>query len=60
LGDVIDYVRAVAPVRALPIHDGVASPFGLGIVGRQLGPEGVGIGSTRYQAWSDGDQVTLD
>lgn len=59
LAEVIDYVRAVAPARALPIHDGVASAFGLALVGRALGPEGVGIGSTEFQPWTDGDQVTL-
>ncbi len=59
LAEVIDYVRAVAPARALPIHDGVASAFGLALVGRQLGPDGVGIGPSAYQPWADGDQVTL-
>jgi L-ascorbate metabolism protein UlaG (beta-lactamase superfamily) len=59
LAEVIDYVRAVAPVTALPIHDGGASAFGLALIGRQLGPEGVGIGPTTYRPWTDGDQVTL-
>ena len=60
LADVIDYVRAVAPRVALPIHDGVYTAFGLSIVARQLAPDGVGIGETTYHPWSDGDSVTID
>ena len=58
LSEVIDYVRAVRPRLALPIHDGFYTPFGLSIVAMQLGPDGVGIGDTTYMPWSDGDSVS--
>lgn len=60
LADVIDYVRAVAPATALPVHDKIYSAAGLAIVGRQLGPDGVGLGPTVYRPWTDGETVTLD
>jgi L-ascorbate metabolism protein UlaG (beta-lactamase superfamily) len=59
LGEVIDYVRAVAPRLALPVHETTYSTSGLTIVHRQLGPDGVGIGHTAYRPWSDGDVVPL-
>lgn len=59
LAEVIDYVRAVRPGRALPIHDKIYSAAGLAIVGRQLGPDGVGLGATQYVAWTDGQTVAV-
>jgi L-ascorbate metabolism protein UlaG (beta-lactamase superfamily) len=59
LGEVIDYVRAVAPARALPIHDKTYSTYGLAIVGRQLGPDGVRLGGTTYVPWVDGETVEV-
>ncbi len=41
LGEVVDYVRAVAPSRAIEIHEAAASDFGLGIVMGRLGPGGM-------------------
>jgi L-ascorbate metabolism protein UlaG (beta-lactamase superfamily) len=35
-GEVVDYVREVAPVRAYPIHDGALSDAGRGMVGNLL------------------------
>ncbi len=37
LAEAIDFARAVAPQRALPIHDALLSPEGAGIVDRWLG-----------------------
>ena len=59
LGEVIDYVRAVAPRQALPVHDTTYSAAGLAIVHRQLGPDGVGIAPTTYVNWADGDRVVV-
>ena len=38
LGEVVDYVRAVAPRRAIAIHEGAASARGLGMVVARFGP----------------------
>jgi L-ascorbate metabolism protein UlaG (beta-lactamase superfamily) len=59
LAEVIDYVRAVQPARALPIHEAVYSAAGLAVVARQLGPDGVGIGRTEYVPWVAGDAVEV-
>ena len=37
LAEAIDFVRAVGPQRALPIHDALLSPEGMGVVDRWLG-----------------------
>lgn len=60
LGEVVDYVRAVGPRQALPVHDTTYSPPALSIVHRVLGPEGVGIGETTYVPWANGDQVSIE
>lgn len=59
LAEVVDYVRAVQPAQALPIHDGIYSVAGLAIVDRQLGPQGVGLGRTTYTPWRDGQTVHI-
>lgn len=58
LGEVIDYVRAVAPTRALAVHDGLLNDIGLGGAGRLLGDGGPGIG-TEYLRLSLGEQLSL-
>jgi L-ascorbate metabolism protein UlaG (beta-lactamase superfamily) len=40
LTDMIDYLRAVTPRRAIAIHDGLLNDFGLGLVENQLTTEG--------------------
>jgi L-ascorbate metabolism protein UlaG (beta-lactamase superfamily) len=47
-GDLIDWLRAVAPGRALAVHDAALSAIGIGMVGGLLGDRGPGIGTT-YQ-----------
>jgi len=37
LSEAIDFVRAVAPARAFPIHDALFSPEGLGLADRWMG-----------------------
>jgi L-ascorbate metabolism protein UlaG (beta-lactamase superfamily) len=59
LAEVIDYIRAVRPARALPIHDAIYSAAGLAVVARALGPHGVGLGRTEYVPWTDGDTVEV-
>src|SRR5437588_53756 len=38
--EMIDYLRAVSPRRAIAIHDGLLNDFGLGLVENQLTTEG--------------------
>lgn len=59
LGDVIDYVRTVAPRLAVPIHDALYSPVGEGLVDRLLGSHGPGIGDTEYFRPADGEAMSL-
>jgi hypothetical protein len=47
VSDLIDWVRAVAPERALAIHDGALNPVGIAMVGGLLGENGPGINSCR-------------
>jgi L-ascorbate metabolism protein UlaG (beta-lactamase superfamily) len=42
LAEVVDYVRAVAPQRVVPIHDALLSEIGRTGTLRQLGPDGLG------------------
>jgi L-ascorbate metabolism protein UlaG (beta-lactamase superfamily) len=45
ISDLIDWVREVAPARALAVHDGALNVIGLAMVGGLLGENGPGIGS---------------
>ncbi|MCU1678829.1 MAG: hypothetical protein JWM93_3587, partial [Frankiales bacterium] len=45
VGEVVDYLRAVAPLQAIASHEAMLSEAGLGLVGRILGPGGLGAGS---------------
>jgi L-ascorbate metabolism protein UlaG (beta-lactamase superfamily) len=45
MSDLIDWVREVAPVRALAMHDGALNPTGVAMVGGYLGEHGPGIGA---------------
>jgi L-ascorbate metabolism protein UlaG (beta-lactamase superfamily) len=45
ISDLIDWLREVAPTRALAVHDGLLNPTGLGLVGGLLGDRGPGIGT---------------
>jgi L-ascorbate metabolism protein UlaG (beta-lactamase superfamily) len=44
-GQLIDYVRAVAPQRAYAIHDGALNDIGVAMLGGLLGDHGPGIGA---------------
>ncbi|ACQ80351.1 beta-lactamase domain-containing protein [Beutenbergia cavernae DSM 12333] len=59
LAEVVDFARAVAPRVAVPIHESLASDLGLGLIGRQLGPDGLGIAPAAYRTWSDGETLAL-
>jgi L-ascorbate metabolism protein UlaG (beta-lactamase superfamily) len=45
ISDLIDWLREVAPTRALAVHDGLLNPNGLGLIGGLLGERGPGVGT---------------
>ncbi|MDT0345839.1 MBL fold metallo-hydrolase [Streptomyces litchfieldiae] len=57
--EIVDYVRQVGPDRALAVHDGLLSPAGLAVYGRNLSPQGPGIGATEYARLAPGESVTV-
>ena len=57
--EIVDYIREVAPQRALAVHDGLLSEAGHQVYGRNLGPQGPGIGDTRYSRLAPGAHLTL-
>lgn len=58
LAEIIDYVREVAPDRALDIHDVLLSEVAPLVYGRMLGPEGPGIGAEHVRL-APGESITL-
>lgn len=54
LGEVVDYIRAVAPRLVLPIHDAHLSRLGADVADRLLGPHGLGLGAAVYRRPADG------
>lgn len=59
LSEIVDYVRAVAPGRALAVHDGLLSDSGHLVYGRNLGPQGPGIGGAAYARLAPGESTTV-
>ncbi|GAA2723528.1 MBL fold metallo-hydrolase [Cellulomonas aerilata] len=59
VAEAIDYVRAAAARRAVPIHDAIYTDGGKGLVDRLLGPQGPGTGGTEYVRPQPGETVTV-
>jgi L-ascorbate metabolism protein UlaG (beta-lactamase superfamily) len=57
IADLIDWLREVAPTRALAVHDGLLNATGLGLVGGLLGDRGPGTG-TEYVRLEPLEQTT--
>ncbi len=55
LGEAIAFTRAIAPVRAFPIHDAVLSEIGNGLVDRWL----TGAGETDYKRIPNGESIKI-
>lgn len=55
LSEAIDFVRAVAPERAYPIHDALFSPEGIGLVDRWMGMKS----ETAYERIANGASVDV-
>lgn len=58
LAELVDYVREVAPDRALDVHDALLSEVAPLVYGRMLGPEGPGIGAEHVRL-APGESITL-
>jgi L-ascorbate metabolism protein UlaG (beta-lactamase superfamily) len=58
IAEVIDYVRAVKPRRAIPIHDGLLNDVGLGLVDTLLGERGPGIGA-EYRRVANAESIEV-
>jgi L-ascorbate metabolism protein UlaG (beta-lactamase superfamily) len=56
VSDLIDWVRTVAPERALAVHDGALNAVGIAMVGGLLGENGPGINSS-YRRLEPMDQL---
>ncbi|NMR21545.1 MBL fold metallo-hydrolase [Cellulomonas fimi] len=59
LADAVDYARAVAARRVVPIHDAMLSDVGVGVVDRLLGPKALGAGGAEYVRPVDGEPLTV-
>jgi len=55
IAEVIDFVRAVAPLRAYAIHDGLLNETGLGLIARHVG----NLGGATYERLTPGTAVDL-
>lgn len=58
LADMIGYLRAVSPRRAIAIHDGLLNDFGLGLVENQLTTEGEHQGAD-FRRLRPGESIDL-
>ncbi|MTE16930.1 MBL fold metallo-hydrolase [Nocardia aurantiaca] len=57
-GQLIDYVREVAPSRAYAVHDGALNDIGIAMVGGLLGDNGPGTGAP-YHRLAAGESVEI-
>jgi L-ascorbate metabolism protein UlaG (beta-lactamase superfamily) len=59
VAEAIDYLRAAPARRAVPIHDGIYTDGGKGLVDRLLGPQGPGTGGTEYARVQPGETIRV-
>ncbi|GAA2124460.1 MBL fold metallo-hydrolase [Streptomyces synnematoformans] len=59
LSEVIDYVREVAPRRAVDVHDGLLSDLAPLVYDRMLGPDGPGVGGAEHIRLDPGASLAL-
>jgi L-ascorbate metabolism protein UlaG (beta-lactamase superfamily) len=55
LAEALDFMRAVAPRQARPVHDAMLTEIGHAVVGRWLENKG----GTEYARWAPGDSLPL-
>lgn len=59
LSEVIDYVREVAPTRAVAVHDALLTQLAHPVYEQNLSPRGAGIGATEYTWLAPGESATV-
>ncbi|MFI0738891.1 MBL fold metallo-hydrolase [Streptomyces sp. NPDC021100] len=59
VGDVIDYLREVAPRRAIDVHDALLTDLARPVYDRMLGPDGPGVGGAEHSRLAPGESVEL-
>ncbi|KNB54194.1 MBL fold metallo-hydrolase [Streptomyces caatingaensis] len=59
VADVIDYLREVAPRRAIDIHDALLTDLARPVYDRMLGPAGPGVGGAEHSRLAAGESVEL-
>ncbi|MBC2879054.1 MULTISPECIES: MBL fold metallo-hydrolase [Streptomyces] len=59
VGDVIDYLREVAPRRAVDVHDALLTDLARPVYDRMLGPDGPGVGGAEHSRLESGESVEL-
>ncbi|MEO3841491.1 MBL fold metallo-hydrolase [Streptomyces sp. CNZ287] len=59
VAEVIDYVRAVAPRRAVDVHDALLSDLAPQLYGRMLGPNGPGVAGAEHLHLERGTTLTV-
>jgi L-ascorbate metabolism protein UlaG (beta-lactamase superfamily) len=59
IAEIIEYVRAVQPQRAVDIHDVLLSAMAFGFYGMLLGSDVPGLGGARHVQLKPGESITL-
>ncbi|MBH1933908.1 MBL fold metallo-hydrolase [Streptomyces sp. AV19] len=59
VADVIDYIREVAPRRAIDIHDALLTDLARPVYDRMLGPAGPGVGGAGHARLAAGESMEL-
>lgn len=59
VADVIDYVREVAPRRAIDVHDALLTDLARPVYDRMLGPAGPGVGGAEHSRLAAGESIGL-
>ncbi|MFI1962909.1 MBL fold metallo-hydrolase [Streptomyces pathocidini] len=59
VGEVIDYLRELAPRRAIDVHDGLLSDIARTVYDRMLGPDGPGVGGAEHGRLAPGETLAL-
>ncbi|WP_069812440.1 MBL fold metallo-hydrolase [Streptomyces sp. TP-A0874] len=59
VSEVIDYLREVAPTRAIDVHDALLSETGRPVYDRLLGPQGPGVAGAEHGRMAVGESTLL-
>ncbi|MFD4997999.1 MBL fold metallo-hydrolase [Streptomyces buecherae] len=59
VGEIIDYVRAVRPTRAIDVHDALLTDLARPVYDRMLGPDGPGVADADHGRLAPGQSLDL-